>query len=143
VTSPRDVIVREVTAQKLAFVGERLEVRARVTTHSMEEQKTTATLRANGEPVDEREVMVGGDHDQEWSSMSPRTSRRAETGSLPSVLGQEASKENNAAATTVAGDRQQISRAPHRAGAAVGFPLPPRLSPARSRLEVQCVMNQR
>ncbi|MEA3212650.1 MAG: hypothetical protein QOE70_5707 [Chthoniobacter sp.] len=102
VTSPRDVMVREVTAQKLAFVGERMEVRARMATRSLKEQKAVVTLRANGEPVDEQEVTLGGDREQELIfHVSPQQAGVLKVEVSVPVLGEEASQENNVAATTV------------------------------------------
>lgn len=102
VTSPRDLLVREVTAQKLAFVEERLEVRARVASQSMEEKTLVASLKANGETVDEKEITLGGDREQEVIfHVAPQVAGELKLEvSLP-VQPDEAGKNNNTASTSV------------------------------------------
>jgi len=86
---------------KARVVGERLEVRARVTTHSMEEQKTTATLRANASRWMSAKSWWAATTIRSWSSMSPAPAGvlKLEV-SLP-VLGRRRARRTTAAATTV------------------------------------------
>ncbi|MBC8127918.1 MAG: VWA domain-containing protein [Gloeobacteraceae cyanobacterium ES-bin-144] len=96
VTSPRDVRVREVTTQKLAFVNETLEVRAQVLSLGMDEGKVTALLESNGETLAEREVSIGGDSEQEVVfQFSPKTAGEIKLQVVIPLQGEEASKENN------------------------------------------------
>ncbi len=102
VTSPRDVLVREVTTQKLAFVEERLEVKARITSQSMEEKTITASLTGNGETLAEKEITIGGDRSQEISfQFAPQKAGELKLQVVLPVQADEASKENNISTTTV------------------------------------------
>ncbi|RYD27845.1 MAG: VWA domain-containing protein [Verrucomicrobiaceae bacterium] len=76
VTSPRDVQVREVIAQKLAFVEEKLEVRGKIASRSMEEKTVTASLIANGGIVEGKEITIGGDREQVVSFFSEAEANR-------------------------------------------------------------------
>ena len=102
VTSPRDVRVREVTAQKLAFIQERLDVKARIVSQSMEEKSVVVTLRGNGETLAEKEITIGGDREQEVIfQFAPQTAGEMKLQVTIPVQGEEASKDNNIGATTV------------------------------------------
>jgi len=102
VTSPRDLMVQEVSTQKLAFVDERLQVRARIGSRSMEEKTVTVSLKGNGEILEEQDVTLGGDREQEiiFHTAPQQAGEMKLEVSLP-VLPDEAGKENNAASTTV------------------------------------------
>src|SRR5690606_2500294 len=65
VTAPPDLEVLEVSTRNLAFVGERLEVRAKIRSVGLEEEHTVATLMADGEPVATAESRSGGDREHE------------------------------------------------------------------------------
>ncbi|HSJ02095.1 MAG TPA: hypothetical protein VK956_06550, partial [Verrucomicrobium sp.] len=102
VTSPLDLLVRDVQAQKLAFAGERMEVRAHVISQSFAEQRVVATLKANGETVDEQELTLGGDRDLEvLFHFTPKTAGEVKLEVSVPLLPGEAGKENNVAANTM------------------------------------------
>ncbi|MBX3743188.1 MAG: VWA domain-containing protein [Akkermansiaceae bacterium] len=102
VTSPRDVQVREVIAQKLAFVEEKLEVRGKIASRSMEEKAVTASLIANGEIVDGKEITIGGDREQEVSfTYEPKVAGELKLEISIPVQPDEAGKDNNIASALV------------------------------------------
>ncbi len=102
VTSPRDVRVREVTTQKLAFIQERLDVKARIVSQSMEEKTVTASLLGNGATLAEKEITIGGDREQEVTfQFAPETAGEMKLQVSIPPQGEEASTENNTAATSV------------------------------------------
>lgn len=102
VTSPPDIEVKEVSSQRLAFIGERLEVRARVASRNLEEKPATITLKADGEEVDHVELPIGGDREQEVVfHMMPKKAGEVKLEVSVPVRPEEAGKENNSASTTV------------------------------------------
>lgn len=102
VTSPLDLLVKEVHAQKLAFAGERTEVKAHVLSQSLPEQRVVAVLKANGETVDEQELTLGGDRDLEVVfHFIPRTAGELKLEVSVPLLPGEAGKGNNVAANTM------------------------------------------
>lgn len=102
VTSPRDVMVREVSTRKLAFVDERMEVKARVTSQGMEEKTVIATLLGNGESLAEQEVNIGGERDQQVVfQFAPKAAGELRLRVSIPVQTAEAGKENNVAATSL------------------------------------------
>lgn len=102
VTSPPDLAVSEVTAQPLAFVGERLDVRARIASCSLAEQPTTATLKADGEIVNQTELTLGGDRTQEVAfQFVPKQPGEVKLEVSVPFRNEEIGRDNNAAATTV------------------------------------------
>ena len=79
VTAAPDVIVEKVTAPRLAFSGERLDVRARLRVQGLENVRVTATLEADGAPVDEHEVEIGpGGETEVLFHFEPSAPRRLE-----------------------------------------------------------------
>jgi len=102
VTAAPDVIVEKVTAPRLAFAGERLDVRARLRAQGIENARVTVTLNAGGSAVDEHEVEIGpGGETEVLFHFEP-----AETGVLKlevraNVLPDEVSSENNVATASV------------------------------------------
>jgi len=102
VTSPRDVRVREVNSQKLAFVQEKLEVRARIVSQSMEEKTVTANLVANGGIVEGKDITIGGDREQTIAfTYEPQDAGELKLEVSIPVQPDEAGKENNIASTIV------------------------------------------
>ncbi len=102
VTSPRDLRVREVNAQKLAFVQEKLEVRARIVSQSMEEKTVTANLIANGEIVEGKDITIGGDREQTVAfTYEPKEAGELKLEVSVPVQPDEAGKDNNTASTSV------------------------------------------
>jgi len=102
VTSPRDLQVREVIAQKLAFVEEKLEVRGKVVSRSMEEKTVTASLIANGEIVEGKDITVGGDREQQVVfSYEPKQAGELKLEISIPVQPDEAGKDNNIASALV------------------------------------------
>jgi hypothetical protein len=102
VTSPRDVQVREVIAQKLAFVEEKLEVRGKIAFRSMEEKSVTASLIANGEIVEGKDITIGGDSELEVSfTYEPKVAGELKLEISIPVQPDEAGKDNNIASALV------------------------------------------
>ncbi len=102
VTSPRDLMVREVSTQKLAFVKEKLEVRAKISSQGVEESTVVAKLSENGTVVAEKEITVGGDRDQTVVfQYEPQVAGEVKVEVSVPVMKDESGKENNAAAATV------------------------------------------
>jgi hypothetical protein len=56
ITAPQDVIVREITGPRGAFVKERVEFAAKIRGQRLAGQRTKLQLKANGKVVDEQEV---------------------------------------------------------------------------------------
>lgn len=102
VTSPPDVILQEIEVQRLAFVEERVEVRARVRTQALEGKTATAVLKVNGVDADEKTVEIGGDGEQFVDlhfvpAEAGETKIEVEIEPLP----EEATKDNNRASARV------------------------------------------
>ena len=101
VTSPPDIAVSAVTAQSLAFVGERLEVRATLASRSLEEKAATAILKADGVVVDQIELVLGGDRTQQVAfNFVPAKPGEVRLEVAVPVRDEEVSRENNRAITT-------------------------------------------
>jgi hypothetical protein len=58
VTSPPDIILEEIITQKLSFVKERVEVRARIRTQGLKDKAASAVLRVNGVDKDEKNFEI-------------------------------------------------------------------------------------
>ena len=102
VTSPPDIEVTEVTTQRLAFIGERLEVRAHIVSRNIDDRPSSVTLKADGEVVDHREVSIGGYREQDiLLHLLPNQAGEVKLEVAVPVRDEEAGKENNTAATTV------------------------------------------
>jgi uncharacterized membrane protein len=102
VTSPRDIIVQEVRAPKLAFAGERLQVTAHVGSRGLPGKSVTVILKADGEAVDQREITLGDDRGEDVALHFIPTHAgdlRVEM-SVPPQPG-EATVENNQASTSI------------------------------------------
>ena len=102
VTSPPDIEVSDVTSQSLAFVGERLEVRAKISSRSLDEKPSVATLKADGETVNQVDLTIGGDHTQDvvFRFVPKNTGEVKLEVSVP-LRNEEVSRDNNTAGTTV------------------------------------------
>lgn len=61
VTQPMDVQVAELRVPKLSFIRERAQVSARIRAQSLPEQSLRVKLMADGEPLEEKEITLGGD----------------------------------------------------------------------------------
>jgi len=102
VSSPPDLEIKEVTAQRLAFVGERLEVKARVVSRNLDERPDTITLTADGEPVDKVNLSLGGDHEQDVVfHLVPKKAGEVKLEVSVPVRAEEIGKDNNRGSTTV------------------------------------------
>jgi hypothetical protein len=102
VSSPPDLQVAEPTAQRLAFVGERLEVHARIISRSLTEQPATATLKADGEVVNQADLTLGGDRTQEVAfQFVPTKPGEVKLEVFVPLRDEEVGRENNSATTTV------------------------------------------
>ena len=102
VTSPPDIEVKEVTAQRLAFIGERLEVRAHVVSRNIADKPTTVTLKADGQVVDHLDVSIGGYREQDITlHLLPNKAGEVKLEVSVPVRDEEVGKENNTASTTV------------------------------------------
>lgn len=65
VTAAPDVILEEVRTQKLAFVRERVEVRAKIRVEGLRDKSVSATLRVNGEEADTQSLATGDEGEYE------------------------------------------------------------------------------
>ena len=102
VSSPPDIEVTEVTAQSLAFVGERLEVRAKIVSRALAEMPSVVELKADGEVVAKAEITLGGDETREVVlSYVPSAPGEAKLEIAVPLRDEEVGRENNSAATTV------------------------------------------
>ncbi|MDB6076566.1 MAG: hypothetical protein JWO82_313 [Akkermansiaceae bacterium] len=102
VTSPRDVIVQDIRAPKLAFAGERLQVSAHVGSRGMAGKSVTVVLKSDGGAVDQKEIVLNDDRGEDvalHAVPSQAGDLRVEIG-VPPQPG-EASVENNQVSTTV------------------------------------------
>ena len=101
VTSPPDIAVSEVTAQSLAFVGERLDVHAKIASRSLDEKPATAILKADGEVVNQIDLPLGGDKTQEVTfNFVPKKPGEVKLEVSVPVRDEEVNRDNNAAAAT-------------------------------------------
>ncbi|MCX6878674.1 MAG: VWA domain-containing protein [Verrucomicrobia bacterium] len=101
VTSPPDIEVSEVTAQSLAFVGERLEVHAKIASRSLDENPSVATLKADGETVNQVDLTIGGDHIQDVvCQFVPKKTGDVKLEVSVPLRDEEVGRDNNTAATT-------------------------------------------
>lgn len=98
VTSPVDLTMKDVSAPRLAFVKERVDVKARFSAQGLGRQTVTAVLTANGEEVDRQNVDLTEDGDYEANfHFDPQTvGDLSLTASIP-VLPGEIGKDNNTA----------------------------------------------
>jgi hypothetical protein len=64
ITSPRDIIVTNLMAPEVAFVGDELLVNVRVRSQGLEGEKAKVFLKLDGEKVDEKEITFGPDGEQ-------------------------------------------------------------------------------
>lgn len=102
VTSPPDLILQEITPPKLAFVKERVDVHVKIRSQGIEDKTITATLKANGQEVDEQNVALGqeGEYEVVFHFIPGETGDLKLEASVP-VLPQEVSKDNNIASATL------------------------------------------
>jgi len=102
VTSPRDVSILEVNTRKLAFVNEKLDVRARIVSQGIPETTVAAKLMSGGEILAQKEITLGGDREQEvvFQFAPSREGDLKLHVSIP-VQEDEASKANNLRSTSV------------------------------------------
>ena len=98
VTSPPDVILQEVSSQKLAFVKERVEVKARVRVQDLKGKLITGVLSADGVAVDEKSFTVAedGEYTLDFSFIPEEEGELSLEVNLP-LLPEETGKENNRA----------------------------------------------
>lgn len=101
VTSPRDVRVIEVLSRKLAFVGENMEVSARISSQGMGEKPVKVNLLADGAVVAEKEIVLG-DREQKVSFIhQPEQPGEVKLEIAVPVQPDEAGKDNNSASAIV------------------------------------------
>jgi len=98
VTSPVDIALKEIHAPRLAFVKERVNVKAKFSAQGMGRMTLTAVLQANGVPVDERPVELAedGDYEVNFEFIPQETGNLALEASIPPQP-TEAAKDNNRA----------------------------------------------
>jgi hypothetical protein len=102
VTSPPDVILEEIEVQRLAFVEERVEVRARIRTQALEGKSASVVLRVNGVDAEEKTVEIGGDGEQFVDlHFVPTEAGEAKIEVEIEPLAEEATKDNNSASARV------------------------------------------
>ena len=102
VTSPPDLIIQDLTVPRLAFVKERLDVRAKIRSQGIEDQTVSASLMANGIAVDEQSVTLGPEGEYEvMFHYVPEEPGEAKIGVELTALPQEVSKDNNLVETGV------------------------------------------
>lgn len=65
VTTPVDLVMKEVSAPRLAFVKERVDVKAKFSVQGVGRQTVAAVLKANGAEVDQQKVELAEDGDYE------------------------------------------------------------------------------
>lgn len=101
-TSPRDVIVKDIRAPKLAFAGERMQVSAHVSAKGMPGKTIPVILKADGVEVDRRDVVLEDERGQDIAlHLTPEAAGDARLEIAVPVQPGEASTENNAVATSV------------------------------------------
>ncbi|WP_367871749.1 hypothetical protein [Luteolibacter sp. Populi] len=101
-TSPRDVIVKDIRAPKLAFVGERMQVSAHISAKGMAGKSIPVILKADGVEVERRDLAIEDERGQDIAlHLVPENPGdiRLEI-SVPPQTG-EASTENNQVTTSV------------------------------------------
>jgi hypothetical protein len=98
VSSPVDLVMKEINAPRLAFVRERVDVKARLSVQGVGRQTVTAVLSANGRPVDEQKVELAedGDYEVNFHFIPEAVGDLVLTASIP-VLPGEMGKDNNSA----------------------------------------------
>jgi hypothetical protein len=101
-TSPRDVIVKDIRAPKLAFAGERMQLSAHVIAKGMPGQSIPVILKAGGVEVERRDVVLEDERGQDIAlHYVPQAAGEVRLEiSVPPQTG-EASTENNLVSTTV------------------------------------------
>lgn len=98
VTSPVDLVMREVTAPRLGFVKERVDVKAKLHSQGMGRNSVTAILKANGKEVDQQKVELAedGDYEVNFHFDPQEIGDLVLEASIP-VLPEEIAHDNNAA----------------------------------------------
>lgn len=98
VTSPIDLVMKEVNAPRLAFVKERVDVKAKFSVQGVGRQTVTAVLKANGEEVDQQKVDLAedGDYEVNFHFNPEKIGDLVLSASIP-VLPGEVGKDNNTA----------------------------------------------
>lgn len=100
VTSPIDLVVRDVSTPRLAFVKEKVDVRARIHTQGIGRRSVPALLSANGVEVDRRDLELTEDGDAEITfSFHPQEVGDLNLTVTVPALDEETSDRNNAAET--------------------------------------------
>lgn len=101
-TSPRDIIVKDIRAPKLAFAGERMQVSAHVSAKGMAGQSIPVILKADGVEVERKDVVLEDERGQDIAlHLVPEVAGEVRLEiSVPPQAG-EASTENNLVATSV------------------------------------------
>jgi len=101
VTAAPDVRVDAVSVPRLAFAGERLDVRAKIRTQGIEQGTVTVSLLADGSEVDQKEVALGADEEYEVVfHFVPEVPGDLKLEVKASPLQQEVSSDNNSASAT-------------------------------------------
>lgn len=98
ITSPPDVILEEITTQKLSFVRERVTVQVRLRTQSLENQNITANLIVDGVQQDQQTLEITGDGEKTLDlHFTPTETGEAKVEVELEPHPREASRENNRA----------------------------------------------
>ncbi len=101
ITSPPDLIMSEVSAPKIGFAKERVEVQAKLRAQGLAGRSVTVSLKANGKEVDAQKVDLGptdGDHNITFRFVPDTLGELVLEASTP-VLPDEIGKDNNTAST--------------------------------------------
>ncbi|MBA3960376.1 MAG: hypothetical protein H0X40_00545 [Chthoniobacterales bacterium] len=102
ITGPQDIVVREVTGPRGAFLKERAEFSVRVRASGFNSRTVKLQLKANGKKVDEREIKLDGASEAEYQlGYVPEEKGEAKIEAVIDPLEEESSPDNNSASTKV------------------------------------------
>ena len=102
ITGPKDIIVRELTGPRGAFIKERAEFTVKVRAPGFSGQTVKLRLRAQGKIVDEKEIALSGDGESEYQlGFVPQENGEVKIEASIDPLDGETSTTNNAADTRV------------------------------------------
>jgi hypothetical protein len=102
IEGPKDIVVKEVSGPRGAFVKERAEFAVKVRASGYTGQSARIQLKVNGRPVDEQEITLNGDGETEYRlGYEPQEKAEVTVEASVTPLEGESSPDNNTAATKI------------------------------------------
>jgi hypothetical protein len=102
ITEPKDIVVRDLTGPRGAFVKERAEFSVKVRTSGLVGRNVTLQLKANGQKVDEKKITVAADGEADYQlGFEPQEKGEAQLEAVITPLDDESADDNNSATSKV------------------------------------------